>query len=202
MLYCICMKSKRDTYARSGKVQQRLMLLLWAGLALGLTHSPRNQWRIIGGLIKEFSDTPSANVQRAVNSLYKSKLVSAKKNSDGSHTLVLSDRGKKHVLRYNLRTLRLKKAPRWDGRWRVVLYDVPEAERSLRVDLCHTLHRLGFYELQHSVWVYPYECRDEIEFLIEAHDARGYIRHMVVEEIDDSRPLLRHFHLRHGSEKA
>lgn len=44
---------------------------------------------------------------------------------------------------------------RWDGRWRLILFDVPESENRERVHLRRTLRRLGFGYLQHSVWLSP-----------------------------------------------
>jgi len=44
---------------------------------------------------------------------------------------------------------------RWDGRWRLVLFDVPESRRSTRDKLRKYLHRHGFGFLQNSVWVTP-----------------------------------------------
>lgn len=43
----------------------------------------------------------------------------------------------------------------WDGRWRLVLYDVPEARRHLRLGLRRTLRGLGFGYLQDSAWISP-----------------------------------------------
>ena len=44
---------------------------------------------------------------------------------------------------------------RWDGRWRLVVFDVPEGRRGLRDKLRAQLRRRGFGYLQHSVWITP-----------------------------------------------
>ena len=43
----------------------------------------------------------------------------------------------------------------WDGRWRMVLFDLPEAEASARVRLRRFLQSSGFGFLQNSVWITP-----------------------------------------------
>lgn len=43
----------------------------------------------------------------------------------------------------------------WDGRWRMVVFDVPRRERALRARLLNWLRREGFGCLQGSVWVTP-----------------------------------------------
>jgi phenylacetic acid degradation operon negative regulatory protein len=47
----------------------------------------------------------------------------------------------------------------WDGRWRLVLFDVPETRRALRARLQRKLRRLGFGYLQNSVWITPDSVR-------------------------------------------
>ncbi len=44
---------------------------------------------------------------------------------------------------------------KWDGRWRLVLFDIPESQRKVRARLCRGLHQLGFGYLQNSVWISP-----------------------------------------------
>ncbi len=44
---------------------------------------------------------------------------------------------------------------RWDGRWRLVLFDVPEARGSTRNTLRRYLRNRGFGYLQNSVWITP-----------------------------------------------
>lgn len=49
----------------------------------------------------------------------------------------------------------------WDGRWRLVLFDVPETQRALRQRLRHQLRTFGFGYLQNSAWITP----DSVEAL-------------------------------------
>lgn len=181
---------------RLGKTQQKILLLLMTGLALGLTHSAKTHIRLITNLPREWREIDRRALGRSVGKLYQSKLVKQKHNKDGTWTLVLADQGKKLALRYNLATLKILKPTQWDGKWRVVTYDIPEKLRNLRIDVLRTIQSLGFVELQHSVFVHPFECRNEIDFSIEACDARPYIRYMLVDEFDISEPLLKHFKLK------
>jgi phenylacetic acid degradation operon negative regulatory protein len=58
---------------------------------------------------------------------------------------------------------------RWDGRWRVVVFDVPNARASRRTRLRRFLraHHLGFF--QKSVWITP----DPVDKVIESWHAAG-----------------------------
>jgi phenylacetic acid degradation operon negative regulatory protein len=54
---------------------------------------------------------------------------------------------------------------RWDGMWRLVLFDVPQAKASRRTHLQRSLSARGFGYLQNSVWVTPDPLTDEREAL-------------------------------------
>jgi len=41
----------------------------------------------------------------------------------------LSLSGKKRILRYDLDNMKIKKPLKWDGYWRIVVFDIPEDEK-------------------------------------------------------------------------
>lgn len=63
--------------------------------------------------------------------------------------------------------IKLTKPKRWDGKWRVVIFDIKERRRLTRNRLRDVLKRLDFKRLQDSVWVYPYD-REDIIILLKA----------------------------------
>ena len=79
---------------RLGTIQKKVLLLIYAGLALGLTRSPRKQWRILKEIPKEWEKINRQALDRAINSLYASHLVKEKQHEDGTTTFVLSESGK------------------------------------------------------------------------------------------------------------
>lgn len=57
---------------------------------------------------------------------------------------------------------------RWDGKWRVVIFDIKEINKYLRNRLRDKLRELGFGMLQESVWITPHDIgKDMREFLEE-----------------------------------
>lgn len=58
-----------------------------------------------------------------------------------------------------------KKPKHWDGKWRMLIFDIPETRKKSREKIRLTLTTLGFVRLQDSVWVYPYDCEDFINVL-------------------------------------
>src|SRR3989344_3282323 len=137
---------------RIGVRQQKILLLLFGGLALGLSRSARQQFRIIGEIRKEWKNLNRKALNEAVNNLYKSKLVDTKDNRDGTFTLVLSKEGRRVVLRYDMDNMRIKTPAHWDMKWRMVMFDVPEKLKCVRESLRMHFKNMEFYEFQKSVF--------------------------------------------------
>lgn len=178
-----------------GTVQQKILLLLMGGLVLGLSRSPSHSFRILKTMGREWRDINRQALWRAIRALYRSQLVATKKNHDGSLTLVLSAAGKRRVLTFTIDEMRIPKPEAWDRKWRVIIFDIPERQKKIRDAFRQHLKRLEFYELQKSVFVHPYPCSDEVEFLIELHQVRPYVRQLEVGRIDNELHLMQKFHL-------
>ncbi|KKQ01846.1 MAG: Repressor in ring oxydation complex/ phenylacetic acid degradation pathway related protein (PaaX), partial [Parcubacteria group bacterium GW2011_GWA2_36_24] len=131
----------------------------------------------------------------AINSLYTSHLIEEKNNRDGTTTLILSENGKQRALRFNIDKLEIKKPEKWDRKWRIVMFDIPEKLKRLRDSLRLHFQEIGLIELQKSVLVYPYPCNHEIEFILELYNARKYVRFVLVETIDNELHLKNKFNL-------
>lgn len=61
----------------------------------------------------------------------------------------------------------LKQTGKWDGRWRLVMFDIPESKRDIRDRLRRALTNLGLGILQASVWISPNDIKDEIREIAE-----------------------------------
>jgi predicted transcriptional regulator len=84
---------------------------------------------------------------------------------------------------------------RWDTRWRVVLFDVPEKRKAVRDRLRRFMDLYGFVRLQDSVWIYPYDC-EEIIALAKADFRIGHdVLYMIVERLENDKHLREHFKL-------
>ncbi len=96
----------------------------------------------------------------------------------------------------SLREKSMQKPKRWDGRWRVVLFDIPERRRGVRNRLRLFMQEYGFVRLQDSAWIYPYDCEDLIA-LAKANFRIGInVLYMIVEQLEHDKYLREHFGLR------
>ncbi|MDO8487133.1 MAG: hypothetical protein Q7S45_02495 [Candidatus Curtissbacteria bacterium] len=90
------------------------------------------------------------------------KLVEIASTSEGP-VVKITEKGKKKVLNFRLGEMKLKES--WDGKWRVVMYDVPRQKKREADFLRLLLKKMKFLVLQKSVYLTPYPCEDEIEYL-------------------------------------
>lgn len=190
-------KSNRTSVKKrgAGDIQKKILLLLLGGITLGLTHSPKKYFSVLKEIRKEWGEINRTSLNRAIRSLYKSKLVGTKTEKNGTFTLILSKNGERIALSYNLEKMKIKIPTNWDKKWRVVMFDVPERLKKVRESLRYHLRNIGFCELQKSVFIHPFPCDDEIEYITEFYNARQHIRFLLVEEVDNNLDLKKHFQL-------
>ena len=84
----------------------------------------------------------------------------------------------------------------WNGKWRVVCFDIPETEQYVRKLFQTKLSELKFYRLQNSVFVYPYPCTELLALTHKAFELQKHVRIIKAESIDNETTLLNFFHLK------
>ncbi|MBI2577651.1 MAG: hypothetical protein HYV77_02295 [Candidatus Wildermuthbacteria bacterium] len=174
--------------------KQKIILLLSSGIALGFAYSPHQQYRILQITHKAWKKIDEQKLKRDIRELYRSQLIKVKENSDKSLTYVLTSKGKLKALTYNFNSMRISRS-KWDKKWRIVIFDIPETLRKGRDALRKKLLFLGFYELQKSVLVFPFPCQNEIEFIIEFFGLRKFVRFGTLDAIDNDIHLRQFFGL-------
>lgn len=90
----------------------------------------------------------------------------------------LTDTGRAETDKIKLK-LEMAKRKRWDGKWRIVIFDVPEKLRGKRDLLRKELTEFGFMQLQKSVWAYPYPLPEEF---IDLWEDASILRYCVIIE--------------------
>ena len=180
---------------RFGTVQQKILLTLLGGVALGCSSSPAQYFRNLRQVRKEWKNIDQRNFNRSIRTLAKEKLIEQQNLPDGSFKLVLTSGGKKQAKLLNFfgSAITFKKPKHWDGKWRVLLFDIPEKDRLFRDILRGHLYDLKFRKLQHSVFVSPYPCEKSILELSALYSAERYVRVIKAERIDNEASLKKYF---------
>ncbi|HUY62699.1 MAG TPA: CRISPR-associated endonuclease Cas2 [Candidatus Paceibacterota bacterium] len=108
----------------------------------------------------------------------------------------VTEAGERMLALESMREKGSRKRRRWDGRWRVVLFDIPERRRGTRNRLRSFMQEYGFVRLQDSAWIYPYDCEDLIA-LAKANLRVGFdVLYMIVERLERDSHLRARFGLR------
>ncbi|MDP2655529.1 MAG: CRISPR-associated endonuclease Cas2 [bacterium] len=115
---------------------------------------------------------------------------------DGKKYVRLTDLGEK-ILDLNREKLKLtdNKPKKWDRRYRLVMFDIPEKRRRLRKLLRFEMQEVGFLRIQDSVWVYPFDCEEFITLLKADMRIGKDVLYAVVEEIENDKWIRKHFNL-------
>ncbi|GEM_PF-244818 len=182
---------------RMGTAKKKVLILLLGGLSLGLSGSPRTSWKIIGAMSKEWKELSKQVAERAINSLYVSRLIEVKENPDGTCTVVLDDRGRKKALTYDLSRMKIETPAMWDKQWRMISSDIPEGKKAVRDEIREHFLELGFFELHDSVFIHPFDCFKEIEYISTLYDVRKHLRFVVANYVDNEDQLKKFFGMEH-----
>jgi|SRR3989344_613304 len=104
------------------------------------------------------------------------------KNLEGKKTVMITKEGLGKALRASFKIENKKK--REDGKWIMVIFDIPEKYKKSRDLLRSILHNLGYKIFQKSVWVCPYDVLEKTEKLMQLYNLENYVKIFLVEKID------------------
>ncbi len=189
-------KKKKKAKKISSPIKRKVLILLQAGLALAMTPSPKRHFYIFKELAEEWENVDRQYLYRIVREFYKERLVDWEEKKDGSVKIILTEEGKERAIQYNIGEMKIERPAEWDGRWRVVLFDIPENRRAARDALRNKIKYLGFFEMQKSVFVYPFPCKDEIDFIVEFFEIRSYVRYAEIMNLTNEAELKLEFGLK------
>lgn len=114
---------------------------------------------------------------------------------DGRGFLRLTGKGEKKLRDLERLEYQLPRPKRWDKKWRVLIFDIPEKRKYLREKIRNTLRAIGFSQLQKSVWVYPYDCEDLITLLKTDFKIGKDLLYLIVDSIENDRQIRNSFNL-------
>lgn len=104
------------------------------------------------------------------------------KNLEQKKGIMLTRKGAEKVLKIRLKSTERKL--RKDGKWQMIIFDIPEEKRHLRDLLRENLYILEYKMLQQSVWVCPYDVLKETEGILRRYNLDQYVKLFLIEEIE------------------
>lgn len=198
LLYQKARNEEKKQYASAKTV----LSLLGMGVAIAAVFIAPRAASTIGNLVWE-KDSEWDNWKRfnksylrqTLRRLEKQKLVEIKEVG-GKQKIIITQAGKRKILEYSIDELQIVKPNRWDKKWRIVIYDIPKRKKPLQELVREILKNLGFYPMQESVYIIPYPCYKEIEFLREYYHVGPYIKYLLIEKLEDDSVYKTYFGLK------
>lgn len=180
---------------KNGRIQNAVLAAVGVAGILAVTMIAPNIFQAIPGLMGKKKYKLAFQARTAAGRLaVKGYVRFVEKN--GKKHLEITDAGKR-TLAIEQEKLRLasERGKRWDKRYRLVMFDIPEKKRGMRDQVRTFMQECGFLRLQDSVWVFPYDC-EELVTLVKADLRIGKdIVYAVVESIENDGWIKKHFNL-------
>lgn len=112
---------------------------------------------------------------------------------NGLQTIILTEAGRRRILKYTLADITINKPSHWDGTWYLLSYDIPRASEHLRTIFREYLRAWRFYQLHESVYLHAYPCEKEVTFLREYLGIGKYVRVLKVSSFENDSVFREYF---------
>jgi len=166
--------------------RQEVISIIWKVLeAVGMltvAFMAPNAVQLLSGR-KSFGQFPRRQARTALRRLEKKGYIRSL-GEKNAWRFELTKEGRELLVKKRIEEIKIQKPVKWDGKWRMVVFDIPEQYRQARNALRRKLQQLGFQYLNLSVWLHPYECHDEINAIVEYYGVGKYVRYAIVDSFD------------------
>lgn len=182
---------------RKGELAKEILIAISVGIIIPAAFVLPNLPLILKPLLRVLSKkhkTRTNSLCKSISRLKKNRLVEIKEK-DNQQILVLTEKGKRRILQYDLENITIKKPKKWDSLWHVVIFDIPENQKQGREALRNRLKAMGFYQLQKSCFIHPYECKNEIAFVSEIFQIAPHVNLLIVKHFEGVEELKQYFAL-------
>ena len=142
---------------------------------------------------KEWKKFNTWRLRQVVKRLEKQKIVEIVE-IDKTPVVTITEKGKQKILKFKLEEIELDQTT-WDGKWRIITYDIASVKRWQRELFRKMLKRMNFYQLQKSVYLTPFKCRDEIEYLRQVCEVGNEVVILTVSGFENEQVYKEYFGL-------
>ena len=160
------------------KLATQVLGLLSLGLLLGYARGQRQRYELKKEADGLWRAMDREALFRILRFLKMKKMIEVIEKSDGERSIKITKSGRERAREFQIQQINVARPAKWDGRWRIVIFDIPEKRKKMRDGLRRHLKRLGFHELQKSVFVVPYPCEREIQTITKLMDLEGNLRYL------------------------
>ena len=189
-------KSKNQLDFRLSDRQKEIVKMVGAGVAAGAVVTIAvifpNILKAIFEISEQIDDIREVaakyRLKTTVNHMVKKGILSL-----SDEEIKLTKKGREILKLLSLDEIIIDKPLKWDRIWHLASYDIPEDKKQKRESFRLQLDRLGFCKIQDSLWVYPYECKEEIAIIAQTLGVERYIIYLNTDHLPQEERLLKRF---------
>ncbi|MBU2081928.1 hypothetical protein KKH14_00645 [Patescibacteria group bacterium] len=167
---------------RNGISKKILRALLISGAISLALSSPRGVGQLLRQLPKELRKLKREQLRRALYNLRDKNFVKLIHEDKNNVTVELTENGRTITKKMDIDQIQLEKPEKWDKKWHLVVFDIPEKKKIARESLRMKLKDLGFKKFQHSIWITPFSCEKEINFIKSVFNLSDYWIDVIITE--------------------
>lgn len=169
---------------QKGELMKKILFGIGVGLVIGAVFT-------MPGIVLAFKPflqnkrISQQSFRKAYTTLEHKKLLKIRQKG-GRYVVQLTEEGKRRQkelqLRDSLGSLKIRIPKIWDGKWWLIIFDIPESKKRAREALRRFLKHFGFYRLQDSVFIHPFDCEDELRLLVEFFEIKECVYCFTIDE--------------------
>lgn len=131
---------------------------------------------------------------RIVNEFRRQDLATFTKE-DNRIRVQLTVKGIHRLQRAQIEALQIPVPETWDGKWRMLVFDIPSRHAESRYILTSQLKRLGFVMIRRSMWLHPYPCFDAVAALLQYANLQPFVSLAELSKLDtySAKKILSHY---------
>ena len=178
-----------------GPTQKKILLVFLGGIALGSSKSSIQYFRTIKAIRNDWRRINQNSFNRSIQRLVDQRLLTKTTAKNGSVKFILTERGKVQAKKLSMlgNSIKFKVPKKWNKKWCIVIFDIPEKNTSFRNILRAHLRELGFHKLQQSVFISPHPFQNKILELVSLYRAKKYVRIITATNVDNQKKLKKIF---------
>lgn len=142
----------------------------------------------LGYLVKQWKNYNRKDLGKVIKRLEKQRMICINERDDKT-VIEITEKGKRRILEYEFENISIKKK-KLDGKWRLIIFDIPEDKRSSRDAFRKKLLQLDMIRLQDSVFASAYPCKQEIDFLCHYLGLSDFVTLVKLDQIERGERLI------------
>lgn len=142
----------------------------------------------LGAAYKQWKNVNRKDLGRIIKRLQKQEMLEIQEDH-GKIRFIITERGKRRLLEYDFENLELKTKKR-DGKWRLIIFDIPEDKKKNRDAFSKKLRELGCIRLQDSVYASAFPCKNEIDFMCHFLGISDFVTLASLDKIERGEELI------------